>query len=65
VRERPLDELYFESALLRDLRAPGRMAEGCEGCAFGPHCGGGLRCLAHAVRGEVFTTDPGCFRQPD
>lgn len=57
----PLRELYRESAILRALREPRRVAAGCEPCAFRHTCGGGLRCLAFALRGDPFTSDPGCW----
>lgn len=62
LRDRALDDLYFESPRLRALREPGRVAKGCEECVYRSVCGGGLRCLSQAVHGDPFHADPGCWR---
>ncbi len=61
VLESSLSDLYLGNGLLRDLRDRDRVAEGCEGCHFAYLCGGGLRCLSHAVHGDPFRADPGCW----
>lgn len=63
VLERPLQELYFESPLLRSLREHGA-PEDCGKCFYSEVCRGGLRCLANAVRGTPFAADPGCWLAP-
>ncbi len=61
VLETPLIDLYRHSEALRALRRRERVAAGCEGCEHARTCGGGLRCLAHAVHGDAFRADPGCW----
>ncbi|MBW2529056.1 MAG: radical SAM protein [Deltaproteobacteria bacterium] len=58
----PLGELYEKSDWLQALRDPNRTPDGCRGCRYERRCGGGLRCLAYAVHGTPFATDPGCWR---
>lgn len=58
--EHGLEELYA-CELFRTLRDQGRRCAGCEGCLYAGVCGGGLRCLSHAVTGDPFTADPGCW----
>jgi len=50
----PLEELYFESPVLLSLRDRRRVSRGCEGCPHAERCGGGLRCLAYAMKGSPF-----------
>jgi radical SAM protein with 4Fe4S-binding SPASM domain len=61
VLETPLRELYRDHPTLRALRQPNLNIKGCEPCSFRHTCRGGLRCLAYAVRGDPFTSDPGCW----
>lgn len=61
VLQTPMSRLFFEHPLLRQLREPGRIAEGCAKCMFRMACGGGLRCLAHSATGDAFNRDPGCW----
>ncbi len=63
--ETPLHELYHRSEMLRALRDPSRMGEGCSECCFADLCRGGLRCLAHALTGSPFRADPGCWNAKD
>jgi len=60
LRHTPLETLYFESPVLLSLRGH-QVSHGCEGCPHGEQCGGGLRCLAYAVKGSPFAADPGCW----
>ncbi|MEE8105720.1 MAG: radical SAM protein [Planctomycetota bacterium] len=60
VKETPLADLYFGSDLMRALRDPNRISEGCSKCAWSPLCRGGLKCLSYAVTGDPFQADPGC-----
>lgn len=55
-----LSDLYWESDLLRTLRR-GDPIKGCEACLHATQCRGGLRCLAHAMHGDGFRADPGCW----
>lgn len=54
----PLNQLYDAPLLqqLRNFEAP----TACAPCMYKRLCKGGLRCLAHAVRGDMFSPDPGC-----
>lgn len=61
LRVAPLPDIYFRSPVMRRLREREEPARGCEKCFYARTCGGGLRCLASAVRGDAFTADPGCW----
>jgi radical SAM protein with 4Fe4S-binding SPASM domain len=61
VLQTPLRDLYFEHPVLRTLRNPRHIALGCEGCGLVKLCRGGLRCLAFALHGNPFHSDPGCW----
>lgn len=61
VLETPLRKIYREHPTLRALREPQPEIKGCEPCAFRRTCRGGLRCLAYAVHGDPFISDPGCW----
>ena len=52
--------IYRESEILRSLRDPDRIGNGCRKCFFMHLCRGGLRCLSYALTGSPFETDPGC-----
>lgn len=54
----PLAVLY-ESPLMKRLRAF-EGPDACTPCLYKSLCKGGLRCLAYAVNGDMFTPDPGC-----
>ncbi len=56
-----LQTLYFESPLLQALRERRRIPAGCERCFYSRTCAGGARCVAHAVHGDLFRADPGCW----
>lgn len=59
--ENTLVELYDNSELLRQLRNPKQVNEGCQTCGYAHWCRGGLKCLSYAVRGDPFQADPGCW----
>lgn len=61
IHRQPLDHLYENSELFRDLRDRERVGKGCERCFYARTCGGGSRCLAWAVHGNPFHADPGCW----
>ena len=61
VRQQSLREIYYSNALLRQLRDTEKVSTGCEGCAHGARCRGGLKCLSYAVTGDPFRRDPGCW----
>lgn len=60
LQDSTLDALY-SCDLFRALRAPQACASGCQDCLYRSVCRGGLRCLAHAMTGDPFTADPGCW----
>jgi len=62
VMETSLTELYYTDPILRSLRDPDRVSQGCEKCDFQHECRGGLRCLSYATTGSPFAVDPGCWR---
>ncbi|MHC5035123.1 MAG: radical SAM protein [Planctomycetota bacterium] len=57
----PLTELYYGSDLLRVLRDPQRVSDGCDGCRYAGACRGGARCISYAMTGSPFAADPGCW----
>ena len=57
----PLREVYDRSDLLVALRTRSEACTGCTSCAFARLCRGGLKCLAHALHGDPFAGDPGCW----
>ena len=59
VLQTPLIELYRNSEILKQLRE-NRCPKECAGCLYVEHCGGGLRCLAHAMTGNPLMPEPGC-----
>ncbi len=61
VRDTPLIELYENAGLLRALRDRERTPSACGKCAHASRCGGGLKCLAHAMTGDPHGPDPGCW----
>lgn len=61
ILEQPLHAIYRDAPLLKELRQPAQVAAGCEPCAFRHSCRGGLKCLAYALHGSPFVSDPGCW----
>lgn len=61
LRQTPLETIYRTSPLLARLRERTEPEDGCVGCLHHPRCRGGLKCLAHAVHGDPFRRDPGCW----
>jgi radical SAM protein with 4Fe4S-binding SPASM domain len=53
--------LYRESRLFAILRDRSIICRGCTGCLYERLCNGGLRCLGHAMTGELHLADPGCW----
>lgn len=66
VRDRPLEEIWFESEALQRFRGTEWMAEPCRSCPFDlqevDH--GGCRCQALALTGDAAATDPVCHLSP-
>lgn len=61
VFETPLADLWESHQLLRRLREPSQVPAECAHCLYRSACRGGLRCLAHAITGDPFRADPGCW----
>ncbi len=59
--EQTLETIYYENHLLKKLRDPEQVSEGCEGCFYSGMCKGGLKCMSFAVHGDPFVRDPGCY----
>ncbi len=60
--DHPVD-VYRESALFLELRAPERFHGRCGACAFRTVCGGS-RARAYATTGDVLGEDPLCAYEP-
>jgi len=52
--------IYQKSTMLRMLRNPRIIPDGCGDCFYSQICNGGLKCLSYAVHGNPFTRDPQC-----
>lgn len=61
VFQQPLETIYEESPLLRMLRSDDAIPAECRSCFYAKACRGGLRCLSHAITGDPFRKDPGCW----
>lgn len=57
----PMAEIYFEEGMMRRLRDPCLIPDGCAHCPSSSRCRGGSRCLAYAVTGDPLRSDPGCW----
>lgn len=53
--------LYQQSELFRALRDRERVSSGCERCFYAHTCQGGARCIAFALHGDPYRSDPGCW----
>lgn len=62
LRRRSFGEIWRESPLFRDLRAP-RLGGRCGRCEYREVCGG-CRARAYASEGDYLAADPGCAYQP-
>ncbi|MHB8246362.1 MAG: TIGR04053 family radical SAM/SPASM domain-containing protein [Acidimicrobiales bacterium] len=63
VRDRPLTEMYANSALFHALRDPNRLTGRCGRCEFRDVCGGS-RSQAYARFGDPLAEDPTCAYEP-
>ena len=64
VRDRPLDEIWRESAAFQRFRGTGWMPEPCRSCDQREIDWGGCRCQALALTGSAGNTDPACDKSP-
>jgi radical SAM protein len=62
VRERPLDEIYRDSPVLRSIRAA-EFSGRCGHCEYADLCGGS-RARAYADTGDALAEDSACVHQP-
>lgn len=63
IRQRPLAELYRDSALFRTIRDRSMLKGKCGRCEFRHVCGGS-RARSFALTGDWLAADPGCVYQP-
>lgn len=63
VREKPFDEIYQNSVLMRRLRDTSLLKGRCGICSFKDICGGS-RSRAYALSGDYLAEDPSCSYQP-
>ena len=64
VRERPLAEIWSESAAFRKFRGEDWMQEPCRSCERRAEDFGGCRCQASLLAGDAAATDPACSLAP-
>lgn len=62
--ERPLAEIWYESAAFNAFRGEGWMQKPCRTCERRHIDFGGCRCQALALAGDASATDPVCIRSP-
>ncbi|MEZ4529117.1 MAG: radical SAM protein [Desulfobacterales bacterium] len=62
LKKESLAQLYCSSELFQALRDRTRISAGCEQCFYARLCRGGLKCLSHALHGDPFRADPGCWK---
>jgi PqqA peptide cyclase len=65
VRDRPLDEIWRDSAGFNAFRGEAWMAEPCRSCERRTIDFGGCRCQAYHLTGRAGATDPVCSLSPD
>jgi AdoMet-dependent heme synthase len=63
VRQTDLVDIYRDSPVFRDLRAPALFHGKCGRCDFRELCGGS-RSHAYAVTGDLLASDPTCAYEP-
>ncbi len=61
IREKRLEEIWFDSTLLNRLRNRENYKTPCGGCEYRPICGG-CRAAAFHTTGDVCGADPYCFK---
>lgn len=63
VRRQPLEEIYRNAPLFKQLRDTSNLKGKCGVCEFREICGGS-RSRAYALTGDPFAADPSCIYQP-
>ncbi|MGK7755756.1 MULTISPECIES: pyrroloquinoline quinone biosynthesis protein PqqE [unclassified Roseovarius] len=64
VRDKPLDEIWYNSAAFNAYRGTDWMQEPCKSCERKMVDFGGCRCQAMAIVGDPAATDPVCIKSP-
>ena len=65
VRQRPLRQIWYDSAGFNAFRGEAWMPEPCRSCARRTIDFGGCRCQAFHLTGQAEATDPACALAPD
>lgn len=65
VRERSLNQIWYESDSFNRFRGNEWLPETCQSCDLLHQDGGGCRCQAFALTGDANATDPVCHLAPD
>lgn len=53
--------VYENNILLKKLRDFETQSKKCPDCFYKISCNGGLKCLSHAVLGDINNKDPNCW----
>ena len=64
VQDRPLAEIWYDSAAFNAFRGESWMQEPCRSCERRQIDRGGCRCQAMAIAGDPAATDPVCAKSP-
>jgi pyrroloquinoline quinone biosynthesis protein E len=64
VADRPLAEIWYDSAAFNRFRGTDWMPEPCQSCALREVDFGGCRCQAYQLTGDPAATDPACHLSP-
>jgi pyrroloquinoline quinone biosynthesis protein E len=64
VADRPLAEIWYDSAAFNRFRGTEWMPEPCQSCALREVDFGGCRCQAYQLTGDPAATDPACHLSP-
>lgn len=64
VRDRPLSEIWYDSAAFNAYRGTDWLPQPCQGCERKEIDFGGCRCQALALAGDASATDPVCSKSP-
>ena len=64
VRDRPLRDIWYDSAAFNAYRGTDWMADPCKSCERKTVDFGGCRCQAMALLGDANATDPVCVKSP-
>lgn len=64
IRDRKLEDIWFNSDAFNKYRGTDWMPEPCKSCEFKEVDWGGCRCQAFAFTGDASNTDPACSKSP-